>query len=97
MPSHKNVGGSACYLGKEGGSRLRAEEIWGAGGEKEREILTGVHGLGDLSKEEGWDVSPTANLLGGKPKAVNTMLLSVGALPVTCSHSQSNRTGSTVH
>ena len=48
-------------------------------------------------KEEYQDISPTPDLLAGNLKAINTMLLNVMPVPITCNHPQTNRTGSTVH
>lgn len=52
----------------------------------EKEILTRNHGLEVLIRDYR-GISLTSDLLAGNPKAINMVLLNVGAALVICCHS----------
>lgn len=52
-----------------------------------KETLTRNHGLEDLIRDYGWGISLTSDLLAGNRKAINMVLLNVGAALVICCHS----------
>ena len=53
----------------------------------EKEILTRNHRLEVLIRDYSWGISLTSDLLAGNRKAINMVLLNVGAALVICCHS----------
>lgn len=76
--------------------RHRAEETGCRGKKVEKEILTRDHRLEELRKSTRTLAQHQASWQETL-KAINTMLRNVRAVPVTCNHPQTHRTGSTIH